>query len=284
MKIILTSCFAGGLVTLLYGILETKLLSVTEYTLKSERVPKGLKGKSIALISDVHGINHGKENVRLFDCLRKINPDYIVICGDLINGRGAKELKFAFGFIRKIKKLGIPVIYTLGNHEEKLRKHYVKPFRKLKRFAQKRIILLNNRYYRPKDCPDTVFVGLNLPLWMYHGHDEKGLIKRRTDKIIEKAKAGDCFKILVAHDPEHIKEYAESGYDVCLSGHLHGGIIYIPFLGGLITPRFQFFHKKVKGVHVQGNMKMIISRGVGWHDVPVRIFNRPEIVVVKFER
>ncbi|MCR5205107.1 MAG: metallophosphoesterase [Lachnospiraceae bacterium] len=283
MNIFLTSCFAGGVLTLLYGMLETKLLSVKEYKINSERVPESLSGKKIALISDIHGISHGKDNSRLFERLKEIEPDYIVICGDLVNGRGAKELKFAFRFIRKIKKLRIPVLYTFGNHEEKLRKHHRKACRRLLRFARKRIILLNNRAYKTADG-ETVFVGLNLPLWMYHGHDTKGIIKKRTDKILSKVNAENCYKILIAHDPEHLKEYSESGYDVCLSGHLHGGIIYVPFLGGTVTPRFQIFHKRVRGIHECGNMKMVISRGVGWHDVPIRIFNRPEIVVVKFEK
>lgn len=284
MDILITSCFAGGMLTLLYGIIETKLLKVKEYTYKSEKVPEELKGKKLALISDVHGIYHGKDNARLFDKLSSINPDCIVICGDLVNGRGEKELKYAFHFLRKVRKLKIPVIYTFGNHEEKLRKKHRRACKKLIRFSNRRIFLLNNRAVKINGFGNTVFTGLNLPLWMYHGRDTDGILKKRTDKILSKLNTDSSFKILIAHDPEHIKEYAESGYDLCLSGHLHGGIVYLPYIGGIVTPRFQLFKKEVKGLHECGNMKMIISGGVGWHDIPVRLFNRPEIVVVHFDK
>ena len=216
--------------------------------------------------------------------MKKAEPDIIVISGDLINGCGEKELPFAFHLINHLKKTGIPVIYTFGNHEEKQRKYHRACYRKLRRFAGKRVILLNNRAFKPETINDTVFVGINLPLYMYHATDKSGMIKRRTGKILDEAKAGDCYKILIAHDPEHIEAYAESGFDLCISGHLHGGIIYVPCIGGFVTPRLQFFKKLAKGVHESGNMKMIVSTGVGWHDIPLRLFNHPEVVTIEFKK
>ena len=269
---------------LVYGIAEIKMLDITKYTVRSDKVPKSLSGKKIAVISDVHGVSHGKDNARLFEKLKKTDPDYIVISGDLINGRKSSEIRFAFRFIRRLKRLGVPVIYTFGNHEEKLKSVRPKSYKRLKQFAYKRIVLLNNRSFKPKDADDLLFVGLNLPVWMYHSNDPNDLVKRWSGRILDKADSKDAFKILVAHDPEHYKKYAECGFDVCIAGHLHGGIVYLPFLGGVITPRFQIFTKYAKGCHEFGNMKMIVSGGIGWHDIPFRLFNHPEIVVIKFER
>ena len=127
---------------------------------------------------------------------------------------------------------------------------------------------------------------------MYHAYDEDGFLQRRTKRVIRKYDAlhgnmngqDNRYKILIAHDPEHIDRYAECGYDLCLSGHLHGGIIRLPFLGGLVTPRLQFFHKLSKGYFESGKMKMIISGGAGWHEIPFRILNKPEIPVIRFKK
>ena len=275
--VLLIICMISG-----YGFFELKLLRVKRYRIDDPAVPDSLKGKRIALLSDLHGIYHGKNNVRLFKKLKEEKPDYIVLSGDMINGRNDDEIKYAFRMIKKLKKFNVPVIYTFGNHEEKLRDIDLKSYRRLKRFAKKNIILLNNRAYCPDENRKVAFVGLDLPLWMYHGHDGNGLIKRRTDLIVKKASVKDCYKILIAHDPEHIDKYAKSGYNVCLSGHIHGGIVYIPFIGGIVTPRFQMLYKRAKGCHKYENMTMIVSGGVGWHDIPLRLLNHPEIVMIEF--
>lgn len=275
---------SGILSTLLYGILELRFLKNKKYVIESERIPDSLDGKKIALISDIHGISQGKDNYRLIKLLKKSKPDFIVISGDLINGRDEKELTFAFGLIRKLKALGVPVLYTFGNHEEKLKNCHPESYRRLRWFCRKKIILLNNKAYCPENTDGVVFVGLNLPLYMYHAYDSNGFIKRQSSKILKDIDTKESFKILISHDPEHIDAYADSGYDICLSGHLHGGVIYIPGIGGLITPRLQLFHKLAKGVHQSGNMKMIVSGGVGWHDIPIRLFNHPEIVNIEFKK
>ncbi len=265
-----------------YGFIELKLLKVKRYEISDTSVPDSLKGKRIALLSDLHCIYHGKNNIRLFRMLKAEKPDYIVLSGDVINGVERSELRYAFRLFRRLKRLNIPVFYTFGNHEEKLKDNDIRAYRRLKRYARKHLHLLNNRAYRLEDNSEVAFVGLSLPLWMYHGHDGNGLIKRRTDRILDRSDTRDCYKILVVHDPEHMDKYAESGYNLCLSGHVHGGIVYLPILGGLISPRLQIFNKKAKGYHECGKMKTVISGGIGWHDIPIRLFNHPEVVMISF--
>ena len=277
----------------IWGFLELKNLIKKEYVIESPDIPESLDGKKIALISDQHGIYQGKGNKKTFDILDEASPDFIVIAGDMVNGRGKNELKYVSEFLNGLKRYNKPVIYTFGNHEEKMRKYHPYYYRKLRRIAKLRSIRLNNRAYSPKECPDVLFVGLNLPLELYHSYDEDKLIYRRTKRVIRKhdrlngynaGEPDNRYKILIAHDPEHMEKYAECGYDLCLSGHIRGGIIRVPFLGGLITPRLQFFHKISKGYYESGKMKMIISGGAGWHEIPFRIFNKPEIPVIVFKK
>ena len=284
MNILLAAAIMGFFSLMLYGIFELSFLKKTEYTIEGLNIPPSLDGKKIALLSDIHGIEHGKGNIRLFDMLKNINPDIIIISGDLINGRGETEIRFAFRLLKGLKKLRVPVLYTFGNHEEKLKRFHPKSYTRLRRIAKKNVILLNNRQVKIDGLDDVCFVGLNLPLFMSHDHDRYGIIKRRTEKIFKNTEAANCYKILVSHDPEHHDLYAENGYDLALSGHLHGGLIYFPLLGGMVTPRFQFFYKLAKGFHRFGNMNMIVSGGIGWHDIPIRLFNHPEIVTIVFKR
>ena len=276
----------------IWGFLELKNLIKKEYVIESPDIPESLDGKKIALITDQHGIYQGEGNKKVFDILDEAEPDFIVIAGDMVNGRGKHELRYVSEFLSGLKRYNIPVIYTFGNHEEKMHKHHPYYYKKLRRIAKAKSIRLNNRAYSPEDCPDVLFVGLNLPLEMYHAYDEDGFLQRRTKRVIRKYDAlpgnmngqDNRYKILIAHDPEHIDRYAECGYDLCLSGHLHGGIIRLPFLGGLVTPRLQFFHKLSKGYFESGKMKMIISGGAGWHEIPFRILNKPEIPVIRFKK
>lgn len=90
----------------------------------------------------------------------------------------------------------------------------------------------------------------------------------------------DIFHILIAHNPIYFKEYAAWGADLIFSGHVHGGLIRLPFLGGVVSPSFQLFPKYDAGKFTKDGKHMIISRGLGTHSNMPRIFNPPELVVV----
>ena len=269
---------------LIMGLIELKLLNVTEYEIKSPDVPESLKGKKIAVVSDLHEVFHGKDNVRLLEKLKEINAEYIVVPGDVINGRSEKELKYAGHILQGLSALGGQVIYTFGNHEEKLAVNLKDrtAYDKLVKMSNEYSVLLNDASFCPEQDDKMCFVGLNLPLWLYHDHDRTGMLKTKVGDIMKKDCAAGKYTILIAHDPEHFDNYADAGVNLCICGHLHGGIVRMPFLGGMVTPRLQIFTKRSKGVFEKGKMKMVISGGVGWHDFPIRIFNRPEIVVIRF--
>ena len=62
--------------------------------------------------------------------------------------------------------------------------------------------------------------------------------------------------------------------------HAHGGQFRLPVLGGLIAPGQGIFPEYDSGVFTSGNTKMVVSRGIGNSIIPVRIFNRPELVII----
>jgi predicted MPP superfamily phosphohydrolase len=92
------------------------------------------------------------------------------------------------------------------------------------------------------------------------------------------------FNVLLAHSPEYFEAYARWGADLTLSGHFHGGIIRLPFIGGVISPYLRLFPKYDKGLYHSYNNEscMVLTAGLGTHTVP-RVNNPPELVLITFE-
>ena len=67
-----------------------------------------------------------------------------------------------------------------------------------------------------------------------------------------------------------------------MSGHLHGGIIRLPFLGGVISPQMQIFPRYDRGLYKLDGKKLIVNAGLGDHTIKMRINNPPEMVVIDF--
>ncbi len=108
-----------------------------------------------------------------------------------------------------------------------------------------------------------------------------------TEELSEQLRkwdANDGFKILLSHRPELFDLYCESNIDLIFTGHAHGGQFRIPFLGGLVAPDQGLFPKYTSGYYTKNASTMFVSRGLGNSVIPIRIFNRPEIVVVTLKK
>ncbi len=93
----------------------------------------------------------------------------------------------------------------------------------------------------------------------------------------------DRFQILIAHNPQYFKEYAGWGADLTLSGHVHGGIVRLPLLGGVVSPSLALFPKYSGGRYQQAGRTMILSRGLGTHTINVRMFNPGEVSLIEIK-
>ncbi len=65
-----------------------------------------------------------------------------------------------------------------------------------------------------------------------------------------------------------------------LSGHVHGGIMRLPFLGGVIAPSYKLFPKYDGGVYRGDGSVMLLGRGMGSHTLPFRFFNPAQLYAV----
>ena len=113
----------------------------------------------------------------------------------------------------------------------------------------------------------------------------KFLTEEKKKKYINymRNKLGDIkeneFNILLAHDPENFKMYEKLNVDLIFSGHVHGGLVRFGKIC-LLSPRRKFFPKYSYGKNILNKTTLITSSGLGNATIPVRLFNRPEIVEV----
>lgn len=250
------------------------------------RLPyKTSDGEEVKLIflSDLHGKQYGKDNKELIAAIAEEKPDYILIGGDLLTRKREAADAAAVSLLGKLADI-CPVYLANGNHEQKMRMNPEEYGNRYKRYIGKArrlgIHVLENEteQFTMKGIPAAVS-GLEIPLGCYAHFRTREL---ELSDIIERLgkSAEERYQILLAHSPVYFDTYVEWGADLTLSGHLHGGIIGIPKLGGLITPQIKLFPKYSGGLCRKGKGAGVVSRGLGTHTVNIRLFNPAELVVV----
>jgi len=231
----------------------------------------------IVLISDLHSTIHGKDQCILINKVKDINPDLIVLSGDIFD-----DIVPMTGTLLLLAGIsGIaPIFYVTGNHE--YMSNSIKRIRK--ELASYGITILSDNYTIIKiKNTEIIIAGLDDPFKekyetpYYNQKESMEIAFRELDKI-------RLYKILIAHRPERIEDYKKYSFDLILSGHAHGGQIIIPyFINGLYAPNQGLFPKYAGGIYIHGNKTHIISRGLSINPLLPRIFNPPELVVIIIE-
>ena len=67
------------------------------------------------------------------------------------------------------------------------------------------------------------------------------------------------------------------------SGHVHGGMIRLPFIGGVISPNRTLFPEYDSGIYQYNGAKLVVSRGMSRGQTGIRVFNQPELVVLELK-
>ncbi|MBB2183055.1 metallophosphoesterase [Lachnospiraceae bacterium MD1] len=283
------------LLLVLLSNIENKRLVTSKYTIVSDKLPKDFHNTRFVLLADLHNNSFGKQNARLIRKIKEINPEFIITAGDMINKRESCCPSNGYSLMKQLSK-HYTVYYSLGNHEQRMKQlwelqntsdteesvisTWVEYINELSNLG---IILLDNQstYINRKNGKLRI-TGLSIePKYFEHNKSPEmpveyveSLIGKRTDKE---------FQILVAHNPIYFQTYAAWGADLTLSGHLHGGMVRLPGVGGLVSPQVQLFPKYHSGNHTEEGQHLIVSRGLGSHSIMPRLFNIPEIVVVTLQ-
>lgn len=248
---------------------QNNSITTSQISFKNHTVPEAFNGYRILHISDLHNKEFGNKQNKILSQIKKINPDIIVVTGDLIDSKKT-NIDVAMDLINGAIKVA-PIYYVSGNHEA-----WSGSYNELKPKLEKSgvIVLDNEKTQVSKSNASIDMIGVS----------DISFVESEALELSTLAKNNNNFKILLSHRPELFDIYSNSDVNLVFSGHAHGGQFRLPFIGGLIAPDQGFFPKLTEGIHTSNNTSMVVSRGLGNSVIPIRIFNRPELIVVTLSK
>lgn len=258
---------------LLYGYALNYFLKIEYYEVISNNIDKDT---TIVLLTDLHGCEHGRNNIRLLEKITGISPSFVCIAGDMTVKNG-KNTESVLDFLQQLSERW-PVYYSPGNHEIRMSEY--DDYRS--RLRDMGIHYLENQMVWAEN--NICIAGLDLSEYWYHKFWQKREYSvEKMEEQLGHHHTGQ-FTIMLAHNPEYFPWYAEWGADLVLSGHIHGGIARLPFLGGVLSPSLRLFPRYDAGQFEHKGKYMILSRGLGLHHIKFRFFNIPEISAIKIKK
>lgn len=260
-----------------FVIWQNNSITTTAFDYSSSKIPVEFNNFTVAQISDLHNKRFGFKQSRLLKKLEAVSPDVILVTGDLIDRR-KYNLDAAMDFIEGALRIA-PVYYVSGNHEAWSGQYSV-----IKENLQEAgvIVLEDAKAELTRGGSSIIISGVSDPDFLTNSYIE-GTDTSSMEEVLKKWSDMDEFKILISHRPELFDLYVENSMDIIFAGHAHGGQFRMPFIGGLVAPDQGLFPKYTSGSYVEDNSTMYVSRGLGNSIIPVRMFNRPEIVVVNLK-
>lgn len=287
------------LASLIIILFIINLVDLNRYVIRSVSIfdSKVKKRIKICFISDLHNYCC---TPKFYDDVREYKPDVILLGGDIITASPGKKQDNAYAFFEKISQIA-PTYLALGNHEYRA-KIYPDVYHDMypdlvKKLDECNIKILSNESELFENCNVKV-TSAEIDRLYY----KRFKVQNMPDDYIETI-SGKCdtqiYNILLAHNPDYFEKYNSYGSDLILSGHVHGGLIRLPFLQGVAHPGIRFFPKfsggayNNSGKHIAyadsyvsskvDTIRMIVSCGIGFHTLPLRLFNPGELIFVTID-
>lgn len=249
------------------------------YDMESEKLSKEY---SFVLLSDLHNKSYGKDNEKLLTEIEKLAPDAVLVAGDMMTAQKGEKFRTALCLMEHLAAK-YPVYYGMGNHEyraglypEQYGSIYEEYMGGLRACSIEPLI--NETVTLPS--ANISICGLQMDRCFYQRFRKYPMKETYLPELLGQPQK-DKFQILIAHNPDYFAEYAKWGADLVVSGHVHGGLMCLPYLGGVVSPKLTLFPKYDGGRFKEGNTEMILSRGLGTHTLPIRIFNPGELIQIR---
>lgn len=235
----------------------------------------------VILLSDLHGKSFGRENSRLIAKIREQSPDAIFLDGDMIDrSADSADIQELLRLIARLREIA-PVYFAPGNHELE---YMQTDASLLTQVAEAGAVVVNDSYVDVTIAGQPLRIGGTMGHAFYFGRSEEEFSFSPEYQFLKAFEDTDVPKICLAHMPDTFifnGAYNLWNVDLVLSGHTHGGLIRLPFIGGLYAPMQGWFPEYDRGYFLLGeHMQMVISAGLSGHGVIPRINNPPEIVVI----
>lgn len=257
------------LVALALIALDERLILRT-YTVASPKLTAEVR---LAVVTDFHSSDNADDVVAM---VASCAPDAVLLVGDLFDDDTQnRPTERTLSLMRQLSAL-YPCYYVSGNHEAwtgEMDALYQQTEEAGVTVLRMSSGVLTVRGQRIALC------GIPDPYEMvFSGAPDT---EEQLRQALEDVDSAD-FTVLLAHRPELLAKYAQFPFDLVVSGHAHGGQVRIPgVLNGLYAPNQGWFPKLAGGAYTQDGTTLIVSRGLAVRTRLPRIFNRPEVVLVR---
>lgn len=255
-----------ALLFIIYVVVGENILVVENYTYESDKVNQNVR---IVCLADLHNKEFGRDNETLISKVKEQEPDIIAIVGDF-NIRKNLDNSKVIKVLNNLKEIA-PVYYVLGNHETyaaSIGSTIVEDIRS----TGVDLILTGMRD-----------VEVNGQIISIMGLSHYSNSSDKTKQLFEKLKAKNekNFTLLMCHHPEYYMWwFKDKEYDLMLAGHAHGGLVRIPFIGGVFAPEQGFLPKYTSGMYKDGESTLLLTRGLSKSSIFPRVNNPGEILVL----
>ena len=245
---------------------ENNTVQTETVEVRLPRLPSAFDGLRLVLLADLHGRSFGTDNGDLLDAVRQAEPDLICICGDLF------EEDTPLSYLRTLCT-GLTAIaqtcYVTGNHEWQV-KDLRSVLRSMEDWGVQ--VLQDDFFVLERDGARIAVAGVDDPC---------GPLERKSAQTLaDQARQEADFLCMLSHRNDELGKWAALDVDLVLSGHCHGGIVRLPFLGGVFGADRTFFPAFDAGLYRQAQTCLYVSRGLGFGRVRFRLFNRPHLPVL----
>ena len=254
--------FLGGIGLAAYLYYDLHSIAIKHYTIVINNLPEEFEGFTILHLTDLHAKQYGDKQEKLLTIINRQSFDMVAITGDVMD-KNNPDAEPALSLVRGLSSK--PIFFVPGNHEW-WHDFSIKPL--LEDYGVK--ILENKKYKYSKG---------NSYIWIA-GVDDPYLRRDNLDEALD-GLADSQPRVLLAHAPNIFPTAAMSNIQLVLAGHTHGGQVRLPLVGALVAPGQGFFPKYDYGQFTSGSTNMIVNGGLGESVLPIRFYNRPEIVLVK---
>lgn len=257
------------LVALALIALDERLILRT-YTVASPKLTAEVR---LAVVTDFHSSDNADDVVAM---VASCAPDAVLLVGDMFDDDIAnRPTERTLSLMRQLSAQ-YPCYYVSGNHEawtgemDALYQQTADAGVTVLRMSSGVLTVRGQR---------IALCGVPDPYEMvFSGAPDT---EEQLRQALENVDSAD-FTVLLAHRPELLAKYAQFPLDLVVSGHAHGGQVRIPgVLNGLYAPNQGWFPKLAGGAYTQDGTTLIVSRGLAVRTRLPRIFNRPEVVLVR---
>lgn len=266
--------------TILATVISNAYIKVTEYSIKLS----GLSGSArVAVISDLHGKEYGKDNSRLLNKISVQKPDAIFVVGDMLKDSDTDTcFSKTTNLLNELSDIA-PVYFSYGNQEKEYDGDIIDKF--INTISENGVIVLDDTFVDCEIGGQKIRIGGTMGHAFPFGRTMEEFESSKEYIFLKDTEKTDSPTIVLAHMPDTFIFNGAHNYwsniDLVVSGHTHGGVIRFPFAGGLYSPMQGLFPEYDYGFYMLGEkMQLVITSGLSGYKLIPRFLNLPEICIL----